>query len=56
MPRRPGRRVDLSEPAILAARELAERAGLEAQFEVGNVYDTRPLSVVDASSLRASTE
>ena len=31
--------VDLSEPAILAARELAARAGLEATFEVANVYD-----------------
>ena len=31
--------VDLSEPAILAARELAGRAGLEATFEVANVYD-----------------
>ena len=31
--------VDLSAPAIAAARELAARAGLDAQFEVGNVYD-----------------
>ena len=31
--------VDLSEPAILAARELAARAELEATFEVANVYD-----------------
>jgi SAM-dependent methyltransferase len=31
--------VDLSEPAILAARELATRAGLDAEFLVANVYD-----------------
>jgi SAM-dependent methyltransferase len=31
--------VDLSEPAILAARELAARAELDAEFVVANVYD-----------------
>ena len=31
--------IDLSEPAIAAARELAARAGLEARFEAANVYD-----------------
>jgi SAM-dependent methyltransferase len=31
--------VDLSAPAIDAARSLAERAGLEAEFAVANVYD-----------------
>jgi SAM-dependent methyltransferase len=31
--------VDLSEPAIVAARELAALAGLEAEFAVSNVYD-----------------
>jgi SAM-dependent methyltransferase len=31
--------VDLSEPAIVAARDLAARAGLAADFVVANVYD-----------------
>jgi SAM-dependent methyltransferase len=31
--------VDLSAPAIEAAREIAARAGLDATFEVANVYD-----------------
>jgi SAM-dependent methyltransferase len=35
--------VDFSAPAIAAARELAERAGLDAEFVLGDVYDAAAL-------------